>query len=114
MGILMWLQHTFTEKRNHEIKGRACWLTCLQDVRFYRQKDRPKVYISFWKHCPNSSNKFLYFKQGKNQPNIVTQEVTPVEIGQTVAKVKLLIMASKTALTPIIYNSVYSDLIATQ
>ena len=36
------------------------------------------------------------------------QEITPVEIGQTVAKVKLLIVS----LTPIIYNSVYSDLIA--
>jgi len=40
-------------------------------------------------------------------------EITPVEIGQTVTKVKLLIAAYITTLTPIIYNSVYSDLIAT-
>ena len=40
-----------------------------------------------------------------------TQEITPVEIGRTVAN--LLIVASITALTPIIYNSVSSDLIAT-
>jgi len=32
----------------------------------------------------------LYFKQEKNQRDIFTQEITPVEIGQTVAKVKLL------------------------
>jgi len=47
--------------------------------------------------------------QEKNQLDIFT----PVEIGQTVAKVKLLIVASITALTPTIYNSVSSDLIAT-
>jgi len=63
-------------------------------------------------HCPHSSNKFLYLKQENNQRDIFTQEITPVEIGQTVAKVNLLIVASITALTPIIYNSVYSDLIA--
>ena len=40
-------------------------------------------------------------------------EITPVEIDQTVVKVKLLIVAFITALTLIIYNSVYSDLIAT-
>jgi len=38
------------------------------------------------------------------------KKITPVEIGQ---KVELLIVACVTALTPIIYKSVYSDLIAT-
>ena len=47
VGILMWLQHTFTERRNHVIRGKACLLTCLQYFRFYRQNDRPKLYISF-------------------------------------------------------------------
>ena len=47
---------------------------------------------------------FLYITQEKNQRDIFTQEITPVEIGQTVAKVKLLIVACITALTPIIYN----------
>ena len=55
----------------------------------------------------------LYYTQEKNQRDIFTQEITPIEIGQTVAKVKLLIVASITVLTPIIYNSVYNDLIAT-
>ena len=55
---------------------------------------------------------FLFFTQEKNKRDISKQEITPVEIGETVAKVKLLIMACITALTPIIYNSVYSDLIA--
>ena len=55
---------------------------------------------------------FLFFTQEKNQRDISKQEITPVEIGETLAKVKLLIMACITALTPIIYNSVYSDLIA--
>ena len=63
-------------------------------------------------HCPNSSNKFLYFKQEKTR-DIFTQEITPVEIGQTVGNVKLFIVACITALTAIIYNSGYSDLIAT-
>ena len=63
-------------------------------------------------HCPYSSSNCLYFTQETNQRDIFTQEITPVEIGQTVAKVNLLIVASITALTPIIYNSVYSDLIA--
>ena len=49
----------------------------------------------------------------RNQRDIFTQEITPLEIGQMVAKVKLLIVACITALIPIIYNSVYSDLIAT-
>ena len=57
--------------------------------------------------------KCLYLKQEKNQRDLFKQQITPVEIGQTVAKVKLLIVACITALTPIIYNSVYSDLIAT-
>ena len=39
VGISMWLQHIFTERRNHEIRGRACLLTCLNLL------DRPKVYI---------------------------------------------------------------------
>jgi len=77
------LQHTFTERRKHDIRGRAYLLTC------------------------------LYVAQEKNQRDIFTQEVTPVEIGQTVARVKLLIVSRITALTPIIYTSVYSDLIAT-
>jgi len=55
---------------------------------------------------------FLYFYTRKRQRDIFTG-ITLVEIGQTVAKVKLLIVACITALTPIIYNSVYSDLIAT-
>ena len=82
-----------------------------KNVRFYKKNNRPKVYISFC-NSPNSSNKFLYFKQEKTRDSF-TQEITPVEIGQTVVKVKLLIVACITALTPIIYNSVYSDLIAT-
>ena len=80
-------------------------------VRFYRKNDRPKVCFLL-QYCPNSSNNILYYTQEKNQRDIFTQEITPVEIGQTVAKVNLLIVASITALTPIIYNSVYSDLIA--
>ena len=56
---------------------------------------------------------FLIFTQEKNQRDISKQEITPVEIGETLAKVKLLIMACITALTPIIYNSVYSAIIAT-
>jgi len=76
----------------------VCLLTWLQNVRFYRQKDSPNVYISF---C-NSSNKFLYFKQEKNQCDIFTQEITPVEISEMVAKVKLLIVTCITALTHII------------
>ena len=47
VGILMWLQHTFTEVRTHAIRVRACLFICLQHVRFYRQNDRSKVYISF-------------------------------------------------------------------
>ena len=47
VGILRWLQHTFTERRNHEIRGRACLLTGLQNIRFDTKNDRPKVYISF-------------------------------------------------------------------
>ena len=47
VGILMWLQHTFTEVRNLAIRRRACLFICLQHVRFYRQNDRSKVYISF-------------------------------------------------------------------
>ena len=86
----------------HELRWRACLLTCLQNDRVYRKNDRLKVY----------SNTFLYFKQEKKR-DIITQEITRVEIGQTVAKVKLLIVACITALTPIIYNSVYSDLVAT-
>jgi len=35
----------------------------------------------------------LYFKQENNQRDIFTHEITPVEIGETVAKVKLLIVA---------------------
>ena len=46
VGILMWLQHTFTEVRNHAIRRRTCLFICLQHVRFYRQNDRSKVYIS--------------------------------------------------------------------
>ena len=38
----------------------------------------------------------------KNQRDIFTQEITPVAIGQTLAKIKLLIMTCITALTPII------------
>ena len=38
---------------------------------------------------------------------------TPVEIGQTVAKVKLLYLARITALNSIIYNSVYNVYTAT-
>ena len=56
-------------------------------------------------HCPYSSSNCLYFTQETNQRDIFTQEITPVEIGETVAKV----VACVTALTPIIYNSVYSD-----
>jgi len=41
------LQHTFTELRNHAIRVRACLFACLQPVRFYRQNNRSKVYISF-------------------------------------------------------------------
>jgi len=37
--------------------------------------------------------KFLYLKQENNLRNIFTEEITPVEIGETVAKVKLLIVA---------------------
>ena len=50
-------------------------------------------------HCPYSSSNCLYFTQETNQRDIFTQEITPVEIGQieihvgqTVAKVKLLIV----------------------
>ena len=85
---------------------RACLLNCLQNVSFYRQNYQPKVYIYF---C----NIALTLAVNKNQRDIFTQEITPVEIGQTVSKVKLLIVACITALTPIIYNSGYSDLIAT-
>ena len=34
VGISMWLQRTFTEKRNHEIRWRACLLTCLNMLDF--------------------------------------------------------------------------------
>ena len=37
--ILKWLQHTFTERINHEIRGRACLFPCLQHIRFCRQND---------------------------------------------------------------------------
>ena len=37
--------------------------------------------------------KFLYLKQENNLRNIFTEEITPVEIGETVAKVQLLIVA---------------------
>ena len=39
--ISMWLQHTFTERRNHEIRWRACLSTCLKRFNFYRKNDRP-------------------------------------------------------------------------
>ena len=58
-------------------------------------------------HCLNSSNKCLYFTQEKDQRNIFTHEITPVEImsdgGQSQA-----VNSGQTALTPIIYNSVYT------
>ena len=104
----MGLQHTFTERRNHEIRDKACLLTSLQNVKIYRKNDRPFCNIVL-----HSSNKYLYLNKTKHKCDIFTQEITPVEIGQPVAKVKLLIVASITALTPIIYNSVYSYLIAT-
>ena len=71
-----------------------------------------RFYILQAKWSSNSVYLLLQ-KQENNQRDIFTQEITPVQIGQTVAKVKLLIVASITALTPTIYNSVYSDLIAT-
>ena len=63
-----------------------------------------------------SSTKCLYLKQEKYQRDIFTQEITFVEIGQTVAKGKLLIVGLITAHTPTIYKSVksvYNDLITT-
>ena len=44
VGILRCLH---TERRNHEIRGKACLLTGLQNIRFDMKNDRPKVYISF-------------------------------------------------------------------
>jgi len=44
---------------------------------------------------------------------LFTQVNTTVEIGQTVAKVKLLYLARITALNSIIYNSVYNVYTAT-
>ena len=63
----------------------------------------------------NSSNKFLYFKT-QNQRDIITQEITPVEIVQMVAKVKLSIVACRNsseggqsqAVNSGMYNSSYS------
>ena len=74
---------------------------------YFLQEKRSSISIYFLlQHCPYSSNNFVYV-------SFFTQEITHVEIGHTVAKVNLLIVASITALTPIIYNSVSSDLIAT-
>ena len=78
----------------------------------YRQKDRPKIYFSFC-NAVLTQAKIPVLKTRINQRDIFTQEITPVEIGQTVGNVKLLIVACITALTPIIYTSVSSDLIAT-
>ena len=44
-------------------------------------------------HCSIFSNKLLYLKQEKNQRDIFTQEIKPVQMGQTMTKVKLLIAA---------------------
>ena len=71
------------------------------------------VYNSFCNIVVTIAICFYTLTQEKRPRDIFTEKITPVEIGQTVAKVKLLIVASITALTPIIYNSVNSDLIAT-
>jgi len=44
---------------------------------------------------------------------LFTQVNTPVEIGQTVVKVKMLYLARITALTSFIYSSIYNVVIAT-
>mgnify|MGYP006890265155 FL=1 len=98
---------------NHEIRVRVCLLTCLQNVRFYRQNNHPKVYISFCNIVITLAINCYTSNKKKHQRDMFPQEITPVEIGQTVTKVKLLIAACITTLTPIIYDSVYSDLIAT-
>ena len=101
VGISMWLQHTFTERRN--LRGRACLFTCLKLLDF-TGKTIGQKYI--FPPATLSSNTFLYFTQEQQkQCDIFTHEFTLVEKGQTVAKVKQLIVD--------IYNSVYSDLIAT-
>ena len=84
-----------------------------KNVRFYRKNDPPKVYISLCNIVLTLAIFVYTLHKNKNQRDIITQEITPVEIGQRMAKVKLLIVACITALTPIIYNSVYIDLIAT-
>ena len=115
MKINVIAAHIYAQREeNYEIRGKACLSTCLQNVRFHRQNDRPKVYISFCNIFLTLA-KFSYtLKKKKQQRDIFTQVITPVEICQTVAKVKLLIgNIHIRAPTPIIYNSVYSELIAT-
>ena len=64
VGISMWLQHIFTERRNHEIRGRACLLTCLKMFDFIG-KTLSKSRYFLLQHCP-AINVYISYKKKIN------------------------------------------------
>ena len=88
--------------QNHQMSAK-----CLSNVRCYRQKDCNKLYIFFCIIDLTVAIPILKPRKQLTFHGLFTQENIPVEIvqiGKTVAKVKLLYLARITAVHPIIFS----------